>query len=99
MAYKDKNKRRQNDREKKRRYREERKALLVAYKGGICQDCKHVYPLCVYEFDHLKDKSFVVGTEMLLHTIEELKIEVDKCDLVCSNCHQIRTQERARSLK
>jgi hypothetical protein len=77
-----------------REKREERKAILVEYKGGICVDCKRVYPLCVFEFDHLGEKTFEIGQKILRLSIEELKEEADKCDLVCANCHRIRTKQR-----
>lgn len=72
----------------------ERKAQLVAYKGGICADCKGVFPQCCYDFDH-KDplnKSFNIGEAASRGTsMSDLMIEADKCDLVCANCHRIRT--------
>ena len=69
------------------------KAILVEYKGGCCKDCGGVFPLCCYDFDHLRDKVFALGTS-LGRKIEILKSEADKCDLVCANCHRIRTQKR-----
>ena len=72
----------------------ERKALLIEYKGGMCKDCGGVFPACCYDFDHLRDKEFEIGGN-LGRRIETLKIEADKCDLVCANCHRIRTQKRA----
>ena len=72
----------------------ERKAILVEYKGGRCKDCGGMFPQCCYDFDHLRDKVFAIGTS-LNRSIEVLKAEADKCDLVCANCHRIRTQKRA----
>lgn len=82
-----------------RRHREfdrERKAQLVAYKGGKCKDCGGIFPPCVYHFDHINpfDKSFTI-CEKKHRPIEEVKKEVDKCDLVCANCHAIRTFNNA----
>ena len=28
------------------------------------------------------------------HAIETVKKEIDKCELVCANCHSIRTEQR-----
>jgi hypothetical protein len=72
----------------------EHKAILVEYKGGHCVDCGGIFPACCYDFDHLRDKAFEIGWSMG-RRIEVLKAEADKCDLVCSNCHRIRTQKRA----
>lgn len=70
----------------------ETKQHLVIYKGNRCHDCGHSFPNCCYDFDHRDpgQKSFTIS-----HSngkpIAELMIEADKCDLVCSNCHRIRT--------
>ena len=71
-----------------------RKAALIAYLGGACKDCGGVFPACCYDFDHLRDKCFEIGHSMLT-SFEKLKAEAEKCDLVCANCHRIRTQKRA----
>jgi hypothetical protein len=64
------------------------KQRLVAYKGDKCHDCGGVFPQYCYDFDH-KDpnqKSFGIS-ESYGKPIAELMAEVDKCDLVCANCH------------
>lgn len=68
------------------------KAALVEYKGGRCVDCNGVFPNCVYHFDHRDpfQKEFNIGAK-LTNNLEVLKVEADKCDLVCANCHAIRT--------
>jgi hypothetical protein len=57
-----------------------------------CMDCGQFYPYYVMDFDHLSDKrsnvSRMVSGGLSLETI---KIEIDKCDLVCANCHRART--------
>ena len=55
-------------------------------------DCGGIFPECVYDFDHRDtfSKSFNIGAK-IYKPIEELKLEADKCDLVCANCHRIRT--------
>ena len=70
----------------------DRKIELVEYKGGACVDCKQYYHPCVYHFDHRDPltKSFSV-CEQKNKPMEELKKEADKCDLVCANCHAMRT--------
>lgn len=69
----------------------DKKARLVIYKGGVCLDCRGVFPNCCFTFDHRDpfEKSFTISDWG--HTFEECLIEVDKCDLVCANCHAIRT--------
>lgn len=49
------------------------------------------------EFDHRDGaiKSYNLGSMFAHHYSRELiEIELAKCDLVCSNCHRIRTRNR-----
>lgn len=70
----------------------EKKLHLIAYKGGQCLDCGNSFPQCCYDFDHRVpvEKSFAISSKMG-KPLAELMVEADKCDLVCSNCHRIRT--------
>lgn len=77
--------------------RYDKKALLVAYKGDKCCDCGKEFPLCCFDFDHRDPdlKSFNIS-HCYGFTFEELKAEADKCDLVCANCHRIRTTKNPK---
>jgi hypothetical protein len=62
-----------------------------------CVDCKIDYPPYALDFDHLPGftKKFALscsGTKG--RKIESIKEEIDKCELVCSNCHRHRTYLR-----
>jgi len=76
---------------------QKKKAQLVAHKGGKCQDCGGAFPQCCYDFDHRDhtQKKFHLGSRMG-GSLAELMVEADKCDLVCSNCHRIRTANDPR---
>lgn len=84
---------RQRSRNSQLKLRHTRKSELIAYKGGKCTDCGESFPDCCFDFDHRDpaQKSFNLGTRILRLSIADLKQEADKCDLVCSNCHRIRT--------
>lgn len=77
-------------RNKIRRYIQEVKT------GVPCADCKEIYPYWMMEFDHLRDKSFTIATVVyqLKISLERLKEEIAKCEIVCSNCHKNRTHWR-----
>lgn len=72
---------------------------LKEYKEASgCVDCKESYPYYVLEFDHLPKhaKSFTVSDfKRYTISLELIKEEVKKCEVVCSNCHKIRTHVRA----
>lgn len=73
---------------KPRNSTERYKQLLVDYKGGACQICGYNRCIQALDFHHIDPdtKSFSIsgGTKSL----DKLKQEVDKCILVCSNCHR-----------
>lgn len=59
-----------------------------------CVDCGlHPEVLQVLEFDHRQDetKLFDVSDRMTSGSLEDLKREIAKCDVVCANCHRVRT--------
>jgi len=71
----------------KRRQRE-RKAKATAYKGGKCIHCGYNKCQAALDFHHRDplEKKFEVGSTLC--TWAKLQIELDKCDLVCANCHR-----------
>lgn len=65
-----------------------------------CMDCEGIFPPECMDFDHLRDK--VKGVSALAYAgrpWEEIQAEIDKCELVCANCHRIRTRRRANQDK
>ena len=83
----------------KTRYRRQRterklaiKELINLEKSKPCTDCRKKYPYCVMDFDHKSDKKFNVSQGLVEgYSWERIKKEIDKCELVCANCHRIRT--------
>jgi hypothetical protein len=70
------------------RYRIRIKQRLIEYKGGKCQICEYNKSVPgAYHFHHrnANEKSFEINGSTL--GFEQLKKEVDKCDLLCANCH------------
>lgn len=66
-----------------------------------CMDCKGTFPPCAMEFDHRdRTKKYdAVGNLASSHwSLEKIQTEIDKCDLVCSNCHRIRTYAKKHFL-
>lgn len=73
---------------KNRRYRI--KKLLVEYKGNKCKICGYDKCLSALEFHHLEpeNKDFTISYNTKYNNLDSLKKEVDKCILVCANCHR-----------
>jgi len=61
-----------------------------------CIDCKNTFPHYLLEYDHIAQRGLklfrLAGVRK--KTIEEINQEIAKCDLVCSNCHHIRSDKR-----
>jgi hypothetical protein len=70
--------------------------LLDHLRNRPCLDCGGVFPPCAMDFDHRVPaaKRFVVSRMRARATIEEILAEVAKCDIVCGNCHRLRTHRR-----
>ena|ERR1035437_3605597 len=70
-----------------------RRATLAALKAAPCMDCGMVFPPECMDFDHVRgEKLFNVGE--FRFTMSVLLEEIAKCELVCANCHRIRTAAR-----
>lgn len=87
-----KNKYKQNTKKQRQKVRDRVNEL----KNKPCADCKIWYPYYVMDFDHLKDKECRVAILMNNAGWDRIKAEIDKCEVVCANCHRERTFKRAR---
>lgn len=68
--------------------RRNKKIALIEYKGGKCEQCGYDKPIpSVYHFHHIDPakKDFAIASTT--KSIQTLKAEVDKCKLLCANCH------------
>lgn len=70
------------------RWKKNLKKSLVEYKGSKCEMCGYDRCIEALEFHHSdpSKKDFSISTK--LFGIEKMKKEVDKCLLLCSNCHR-----------
>lgn len=65
-----------------------------------CNDCYIVYPYWMLDFDHImNNKRSEVSTLAWKNGVEDVKLEIEKCVLICSNCHSIRTHNRQSMVK
>ncbi len=64
-----------------------------------CKDCGASYPYYVMDFDHLFDKQGLIIKFVRNNNPTGLSEEIKKCDIVCSNCHRIRTFKRLAEKK
>ncbi len=81
------------------------KAYLAQYLRDLktktpCIDCGINYPYYVMDFDHVRGVKHANVME-LVSTLSKKRIdlEIAKCEIVCSNCHRIRTHMRKMAKK
>ena len=60
------------------------------YKGGKCMICGYDRCLEALDFHHIdpKKKDFGSSEKGMTRSWEKIKNEVDKCVLICANCHR-----------
>ena len=69
------------------------KRMAVEYMGGKCS-CGYSKSVWALEFHHKNgEKDFGISRSGITHSWEEIKKELDKCVMLCSNCH---TEEHER---
>src|SRR5690349_7984783 len=66
--------------------------LLTELKSKPCMDCKQTFdPVCM-DFDHRDPTQKVIEVTQLRNSnTERILEEIAKCDLVCANCHRLRS--------
>lgn len=72
------------------RRRDKVKLMAVEYKGGKCECCGYDKYAGALEFHHLDPtkKDFGIGNKGYTRSWEKIKEELDKCIMVCANCHR-----------
>jgi 5-methylcytosine-specific restriction endonuclease McrA len=73
-----------------RKRRRKIKEMAIAYKGGECQICTYSRFQGALDLHHLnpKEKSFGIADKGYTRSWERVQIELDKCILLCANCHR-----------
>lgn len=70
-----------------------RKLEMCQYKGGLCKLCgltATLKTIPAFDFHHLDSSTKVYNpSDMVNMRWERITHELDKCELLCSNCHRI----------
>ncbi len=67
----------------------QRKKDAIKYMGEKCIDCKKTYHYSVYDFHHVDGKDYS-WTKLRLKSWKTIIKELNRCVLLCSNCHRTR---------
>ena len=76
--------------EQVQRRRDQLKILAVEYKGGCCEICGYSKYVGALEFHHIDPslKDFSISGSGYTRSFEKMKPELDKCRMLCANCHR-----------
>jgi len=91
----------EGQKEKTSNRRKSQRTVILKYiqeykQSRPCADCKEDYPYYMKDFDHLGGKLFTLSKYKNYTTdLNIIKEEISKCDVVCANCHRIRTYSRS----
>lgn len=85
--------RKERIRERQRRRETRARLYIRAAKERPCADCGTEYPYYVMQFDHLGDKAFDLS-KAGGYGLAKVQAEIDKCEVVCANCHAARSFHR-----
>jgi ribosomal protein L44E len=79
-----------------RKHTQKRRAMLnrIKLERG-CADCGYNAHAIALDFDHHTGEKVKGVSALYVHSLETLMAEIAKCDVVCANCHRIRTAQRA----
>lgn len=83
------------------RSRAKSRAVSDALKSRPCTDCGRSFPPYVMDLDHLPgtDKAADPSTYGRTGASRKFLAEAAKCEVVCANCHRVRTHERRMAAK
>lgn len=78
-----------------RKRERENRLFIRSLKNNPCVDCGLMYHPEAMDFDHIGEKRFALSRGKN-RSRETILREVSKCELVCANCHRVRTFKRKR---
>lgn len=79
--------------ERNKRLSHEKREYIRQAKRQPCTDCDTEYPYYVMQFDHVRGEK-LFNLSSYTGGYKRIDEEIAKCDVVCANCHFIRTHER-----
>jgi hypothetical protein len=97
--------RRPGGKEYDRQHQAEKQSMVATYKlDKNCADCYDKQSVKqrelwgntpeVFDFDHVRGEKLFSLAKARTRSLEEIVEEMEKCDVVCANCHRIRTATR-----
>lgn len=96
--YKNNSKHRENLKSHTKRYQERNRQFVIDYLNQNPCPCGQTNILTL-QFDHLSDKEWNISHKIHDCSLENLKKEISKCQVLCANCHSIKSAHQLNSWK
>ena len=83
------------------RYRAKKRDFADKCKDILCMDCGNKFPPLCMDFDHVRGEKTANISEMVYaskYSMDTLRTEIEKCEVVCANCHRLRTSQNGWGL-
>lgn len=76
------------------------RAFVDGVKARPCADCGKQWPPVAMDLDHVRGDKIMDVARMVgcSYRLELIKVEVEKCEVVCACCHRLRTAARDQNL-
>lgn len=78
-----------------------KKLRAIELKGGKCSMCGGIFPPCVYDFHHIipQKRKITWGSQFLNWSWDKVEKEINKCILLCANCHRLLHHNERKGIK
>ena len=74
--------------------RAKRSEAIASLKRIPCTDCGNLYADEAMQFDHVRGEKKFNLSQADTRSFKSVLEEIEKCEVVCSNCHAVRTRKR-----
>ena len=71
------------------------KEFIDNLKSVPCMDCGNTFPAVCMDFDHVRGSKIFNISSAWIYSFDKILEEIEKCEIVCANCHRIRTSRRS----
>jgi hypothetical protein len=65
--------------------------LVIEAKSKPCMDCNIEFPYYVMDLDHVRGEKKFILSQAYSYSTKAVLEEIAKCDVICANCHRVRT--------
>jgi ribosome-binding protein aMBF1 (putative translation factor) len=84
---------------KENRKRSSKEYIIAQKDNKPCTDCGEIFRYWMLDFDHVHGDKTKNVSILQNRALKQIKEEIEKCELVCVNCHRIRTHNKRNAIE